>query len=237
MHKYNTTPITSFIDEVIKHVPGWTPADQLLYLYNLIYTSSHIDGDILEIGSWCGRSTVVMAHALKECGKGRLQSIDLFPEKNDWKRNKDGTWSFSVGNVAAYSIQTVWDEPFQRDIAPIYKNYNSILDVFLSSLDRFHVSDIVDYHKGDCDSYKSLHMSKKFRLAFIDGDHSYTATVNDASFALENMPNGGWLCFDDAFSVYDGVSKAIEKTVWQNRRVSSALQLCRKFHIVNVMQQ
>jgi predicted O-methyltransferase YrrM len=229
------TPITSFIDEVIAKVPGWTPPDQLLCLFNLVCASSHIPGDILEIGSWCGRSTVVMAQALQVCGNGRIQSIDLFPARDDWRQNKDGSWSFRTNNTDAYTVQTVWDEPFQNDIAPLYKQHESILDIFLSSLRFFNLEHLVDYHKGNWESFAPDAVHRLFRLAFLDADHSVEAVTNDIVFALRHMPNGGWLCFDDAFSSYDGVNQAIEQRVWTNARVSFAHQLCRKFHIAHVL--
>lgn len=74
-----TTPILGRIEEIVSDVPGWTPADQLFTLFNLVYLTADVRGDILEIGSWCGRSTAVLGMAAKLEGNTRLMCVELFP--------------------------------------------------------------------------------------------------------------------------------------------------------------
>lgn len=225
-----TAPAAKFIDEVIQHVPGWTPADQLLTLFTLACASTDIPGDILEVGSWCGRSTVVLAMACRLTGHGRVQSVDLFPAKADWFQNLDGTWSFKSMGYGAYMDQTVWDEPFQRDIAPLYREHDNVFEIMQESLKRFAVSDLVDCHKGTSDHFFASCGKRRFRLAFLDGDHSFDAVCRDITNAAANMPDGGWLCFDDAFSTYEGVDQAIKSQVWTSPRLVFARQFTRKLH-------
>lgn len=48
----------------------------------------------------------------------------------------------------------------------------------------------------------------KCKLAFIDADHSYDAVSADMQHVDEHLV--GWVWFDDAFSGYEGVSRAIQ---------------------------
>ncbi|MEY4592782.1 MAG: hypothetical protein RIR18_1677, partial [Pseudomonadota bacterium] len=74
-----TIPIFTQIEEAVKSIPGWSPLDQLMALFTLAYSSSHLPGDILELGSWCGRSAVALGMAAKLTGIGKVHCVDLFP--------------------------------------------------------------------------------------------------------------------------------------------------------------
>ena len=39
---------------------------------------------------------------------------------------------------------------------------------------------------------------------------------------------GGWICFDDAFTSYEGVNRAIEELILDNPRFDVARQMTRK---------
>lgn len=111
------TPVWAQIEALVENVHGWTPIDQLFTLYTLTWLAADIDGDVVEVGSWCGRSAVVLAAAAKESGNSKVYCVDLFPEKKDWKQNPDGTYSFDMvidgKRYGGYQEQTVWKETFE----------------------------------------------------------------------------------------------------------------------------
>lgn len=228
-----TTSIATRIEEVVTKVPGWSPIDQLLTLFILGFTSAHIEGDILELGAWCGRSSVVLGMTAKRTGNTKVYSVDLFPEKKDWSMNADGTYSFSVEidgrKIRAYHEQTVWPEPFERDIVPVYEKYNGIWDAFQNSVHSNNLEDVVIPVKGDLQIFRAKAPENlKVRLAFIDGDHGYEAVKNDIQIAEQYLVPGGWICFDDAFSTYQGVNRAIEEMIINNDKYANCQQLTRK---------
>lgn len=231
-----TSPIINQIEELVKDIPGWTPIDQLYTLFNLAYFTAYLKGDIVEIGSWCGRSTVVLGTAAKLIGNTNIFCIDLFPERNDWKQNEDGTYSFEtkIGNeiYGAYQTQTVWKEPFERDMAPIYKKYNSVFDLFKENIAQNSLQDLVKPYKGNSTLFvSSVSQHFKCKLAFLDGDHSYEAVCQDIKNIDSYLIEGGWICFDDAFSSYEGVNKAIEDLIIKNPSYELCQQMTRKFFI------
>jgi hypothetical protein len=229
-------PIINQIENIVQDIPGWSPIDQLYSLFNLVYLTSDLPGDIVEIGSWCGRSSAVLATAARLVGSIKVHCIDLFPEKNDWKQNEDGSYSFETrinGRAfGGYQEQTVWQEPFEKDIAPLYENYNGILDIFEEVMTRLDLQDIVEVYREDSFVCKRLAERKiRCKLAFLDGDHSYAAVCQDIRHVEEILVNGGWICFDDAFSSYEGVNQAINELIIDSPVYELQQQMTRKFFV------
>jgi len=230
------TPIATLIEDATKDIPGWSPQDQLLSLFILAFSSANLPGDILELGSWCGRSAVALGLAAKFSGKGKVHCVDLFPEKKDWYENADGTYSFAVEidgrKVGAYGEQTVWAEPYLKDIAPVYEKYAGTLDAFNCAVATNQLNDWVIPFKGDLLKFAD-HAPEGFavRLAFVDGDHSYAAVAQDIEIVERFLLPGGWICFDDAFSSYDGVNEAIQKHIIDGSRYQCWQQITRKLFV------
>src|SRR5438093_2449322 len=91
-----TTPVVNQIEALVADVPGWSPIDQLYTLFQLAYYTADLPGDIVEIGSWCGRSALVLAQAARLTSRSQVYCVDFFPEKDDWTQNNDGSYSFRV---------------------------------------------------------------------------------------------------------------------------------------------
>jgi predicted O-methyltransferase YrrM len=227
---------TSLLAEVeawVGGVPGWSPVDQLHALYMLATSTAALEGDIVEVGAWCGRSSVVLGRAAAMLGNTRLHAVDLFPDRDDWTQNDDASWSFSVTidgqRFSGYQDQTVWDEPFQRDIVPVYERSPVLMETFRETLARHDLGDVVRAHRGDLRSFLSSQPSSfRARLIFLDGDHGFEAVCDDIRAAETVLADGGWLCFDDALSSYDGVDRAIEELVLRSGRYDPVVKPTRK---------
>lgn len=231
-----TTPISTLIERATQDIPGWSPQDQLLSLFTLVFSSASLPGDILEVGSWCGRSAVALGLAAKLSGKGKVHCVDLFPEKSDWYQNADGTYSLAVvidgKRYGAYGEQTVWAEPYLRDIAPVYERYTGTLDAFNGAMHANDLTGWVNPFKGDLHKFAfNAPQGFSVRLAFVDGDHSYSAVTKDIQLIEQFLLPNGWICFDDAFSGYDGINKAIQKHIIDSGRYQCCQQITRKFFV------
>ena len=224
------------IEALVQDVPGWSPVDQLYTLFQLAYGSADLPGDMVEIGSWCGRSALVLGLAAQMTGQAKVHCIDLFPRKTDWTQNADGSYSFNVTiegqQYAGYQRQTVWQEPFERDIAPVYAQGEALLDIFQRHVARHHLQDVVRPFKGDSDMFvRSAGDEFRCKLAFIDGDHSYEAVCRDIDNLAQRLAPGGWICFDDAFSCYEGVNRAIERRIIGSPDFELGQQMTRKLFV------
>lgn len=231
------TPIDQTIADLVQSVPGWSPPDQLQALFHLTYFASALQGDIVEIGSWCGRSALVFGLATRLANDATcVHCIDLFPEKDDWLQNEDGSYSFSVvindRIHQAYHQQTVWEAPFESDIAPVYDRNSSILDIFKQNIATHQLEDKIKPFRGDSGKFvQEIDPDFQCKLAFVDGHHSYEAVCADIQNLEPFLVPGGWFCFDDAFSSYDGVNKAIETCILANPNYDLCQQLTRKLFV------
>jgi predicted O-methyltransferase YrrM len=230
----NLNSVTGFIEDVVHYVPGWTPPDQLLALYLLALSTEPLGGDIAEIGSWCGRSCAVLGRAAQDSRNTKVCAVDLFPAKSDWFQNADGSYSFKVtlssgATLGGYEDQTVWKEPFERDIAPLYERHTSILEVFEATMARYNLNNVVTARRGGSSLFEGSGL--KVRLAFIDGDHSYRAVCDDISSIEKVLLPGGWLCFDDAFTSYAGVDRALEEKILRSDNYDCLQQVSRKMFV------
>jgi hypothetical protein len=230
-----TTPVMGQIEELVAGVPGWTPIDQLYTLFQLAYSTANLPGDIVEIGSWCGRSALALGLAARLTG-GRVHCVDLFPEKDDWSENPDGSYSFRVTidgrTYDGYKTQTCWREPFERDIAPLYRQSPKLLDLFTTYTAKHQLQDVITPIRGDSETLAhSVPDSFRCRLVFLDGDHSYEGVCDDIENLERFLVPGGWICFDDAFSCYDGVNRAIEDRIINNHRFELGQQMTRKLFV------
>ena len=229
-------PIVTQIEAAVKDIPGWSPIDQLFSLFTLAFSSAHLSGDILEVGSWCGRSAVALGMAARLTGNTRVHCVDLFPEKKDWYQNADRTYSLAVTidgrTIGACEEQTVWEEPFLRDIVPVYERFSGTMAAFESAMAANNLSDWVTPFKGDLLSFSERGgRDLALRMAFVDGDHGYTAVARDIAIVEKYLLPGGWICFDDAFSSYDGINEAIQRHVIDSGSYRCCQQLTRKFFV------
>jgi hypothetical protein len=179
---------------------------------------------------------VALGLAARVTAETRVHCIDLFPERADWRQNPDGSYSMRVSleseAVGAYETQTVWREPFERDIAPLYSEHSGILEVFRATIRAYGLSDVVfDYRGTSKISTRLRAEGHRFRLAFIDGDHGYEAVRQDIANVEPALLPGGWICFDDAFTTYDGVDRAIRDAVISNPAFDLKQQLTRKLFV------
>lgn len=69
--------------EKIEKIPGWLGPEQAEALYR--YASEAPAGNILEIGTFCGKSSCIFAQALKDKGVGTLVCLDQFLENKTLK--------------------------------------------------------------------------------------------------------------------------------------------------------
>ena len=231
-----TQPLYPALESLIEGVAGWSPVDQLYSLFMLAVSSAHLDADLLEVGSWCGRSAVALGLAARLTGRGRVHCIDLFPERDDWYRNEDGTFSLCVNlqgvAVAAYTGQRVWAEAYERDIRPLYANNPSLYSMFQDTIAARGLGPVVQPFRGTLESFlASAPKDFRCRIAFLDGDHGYEALCSDISRISRHLVPGGWLCFDDAFTTYEGVDRAIRDLVIGKPAFDFSQQLTRKFFV------
>jgi hypothetical protein len=131
-----------------------------------------------------------------------------------------------------YKTHTCWREPFERDVVPLYRQNPSLLELFKTNTAKHQLQNVIRPLRGDSATLaRSMPDSFRCRLVFLDGDHSYDSVCGDIENLERFLVPGGWICFDDAFSYYDGVNRAIEDRIIGNPRFELAQQMTRKLFV------
>jgi predicted O-methyltransferase YrrM len=229
-------PLISRLEEMVAPIPGWSPLDQLYTLHVLGLSTAHLPGDFLEIGSWCGRSGIVLGTAAKMIGNTKIHCVDLFPRRSDWKPYPDGSYYFEVeldGKVyRAHQEQTVWASAFDTQVATIYQEHGNPQACFEKNIERFGLQDFIHIHRGNAVTFEAgLPKGFQCKLAFIDGDHGYDAVCQDINMVKNHLVEGGWICFDDAFSSYEWVDRAIRDLITGDPSFELCQQMTRKLFV------
>lgn len=225
-----TNPIINQIKEATREIPGWCPEDQLFAMYLLAISTGNLEGDFLEIGSFCGKSSVALAMAAKKI-KTNLNCIDLFPEKMDWFEDENEQYNFNVKiGDKSYSLEKhkMYKEPYMNCVVPVYEKYGSnLMEIFLKNINDRKLGDIVTAFKGTSNEF-AKNFNKKVKFAFIDGEHSYNGIVNDIKNVEELLVSGAYVVFDDAFSNYIETNRAINELIINSGKYDILQQLTRK---------
>lgn len=230
-------PVYDTLRRAVEEIPGWSPVEELFGLYAAAVFDPAIAGDLLEIGAWCGRSTIAMGLAARTLGRV-LHTVDIFPERDDWYQNADGTWSLRVhiGDkvVDACNVTTVWDKAFRETIVPVYSDGRSPRSIHDAAVKRYGLTDTVKVHRATAQMFlKTLAAGSRFKIVFLDADHGEAAVKAEIDSFMPLLSPGGCMCFDDAFTSYDGVDEAIVKNLVANREsgIDLSMRVTRKMFL------
>lgn len=167
-------------------IPGWSTKNELRALYRAALSADG-PGDVAEVGSWKGRSTVVLARALRD---GRVDDARV--------------WAIDhhVGS----------DEEEHRDIL---SREGTTLDAFRANVaaagvERFVEPLVMTSGEGAAElSRRGIEL----RMVFIDGAHDEESVREDIRAFYPLVRPGGLLAFHDCEvedAVFPGVWRAYQ---------------------------
>lgn len=179
-------------------IPGMLPLDHCVRLYFLAYGNAALGGDIIEIGSWQGRSTCFLAQACKDSGVGVVHAIDHF-------RGNPGTADhYVVGS---------------QDLSDLEANFRAnVSGVGLSHFVQLHAADAADI------SARISAATRDVRLLFIDGEHSAAAVQRDIAQYTPLLKPGGLVVFDDYSPAFASYAAAVDEAISDSGRYSAIIR-------------
>jgi predicted O-methyltransferase YrrM len=176
--------LTTDLQQKVAATPGMITLRRAMYLYWLSYAGS-VAGDVIEIGSWQGRSTIALAQGCQDSDNGVVHAIDTF-------RGNPGNESMYVVGAGDRSDL----EPnFHRNIAAA------------GLTDRVAVHSMTS-EEAVAPVAAAVH---GVRMIYIDGEHSYDAVKGEIERYAFLLSPGGLLTFDDYSTRYPGVAEAIHE--------------------------
>lgn len=161
---------------------GWLSDQQGLALFQL--ARRPLPDPVLEIGSFCGKSTIFQALGCKMSGS-LLHAVD--PHKSIFEGGK---------------------EQYAQDLTP---RVEGSLSAFQSTIGLSGLGPwIVTHVTTSANAWNEL-KDQRFKLVFIDGSHDYDDIKFDCSTWMSSVRTGGYLVFHD--SNFDSVGRVISSYI------------------------
>jgi hypothetical protein len=179
-------------------IQGWMADEAGSILYQLARFHAP-NGNVAEIGSWKGRSTVWLGQAVKDRGEGVVYSVD--------------TWKGSP------------TEELHRSLLRGYRE-NQLFEEFWENMQRTGVSGLVRPIRGEsCLVYRFLPAGVTLGLLFIDGNHEYPAVLEDLRLWGSKVADGGYVVFDDV-PTWAGPTRVVSEIEEGYRQVFVGYNIC-----------
>lgn len=166
-------------------IPGMCDDEKLRALLGILQYS--VNGDIVEIGSWWGKSAFVLAWLARCFDTGNLLCVD--PWTNDHLIQNEKTVDSGSMQVSAEEALGV----FQIGLLPFNSNHINYLR--MTSVDGaayFNDCQVVDTAVFGKTEYRG-----QISVLHIDGNHSYHSVSADVDSWTKFITVGGWIIFDD----------------------------------------
>jgi len=170
-----------------------TLGNECLALKEMIICEDMPPGNILEIGSWLGLSTITFALSLKEHYGNNcffvVHAID--PHDEEHSKNTDNT----------------------RDYYESADHKWNMHEVFLSNLEKWDVKDYVKVYREYSFDF-NINKADNISMLFIDGDHREKSVYKDLVKFAPLVKEGGLLILHDKW--LDSVEAAMNKFKHKN---------------------
>jgi len=163
-------------------IPGMITPRSGQFLYALCYMQE-LRGDVVEIGSWQGRSASFLARAVKNSGNGKFYAIDHFK-----------------GNVGKENLYIVEKQDLSDLKASFCKNMENI-----GLLDSVVLLDMSSNQAAE--ELKD----NNIRFLFVDGDHTKEGVRKDIDLFFPKLTAGSIIVFDDFQEGFPGLVSAVDE--------------------------
>ena len=154
-----------------KLVKGFLKNEEAIRLYELARSLPHNRPVVVEIGSWLGKSSIVLGSALLKKRAARLYCIDPFDASGDPRSE-------------------------QRYRAEASSMASSIRDAFDTNIQRAGIACVVNVFHGYSYDFITTWASE-IDMLLIDGDHSFEAVKRDFTDWSPFIKPGGIIAFHD----------------------------------------
>ncbi|MEQ1881688.1 MAG: class I SAM-dependent methyltransferase [Burkholderiales bacterium] len=195
-------------------IPGMCDHEKIFALNEIARRSTA--GDIVEIGSWWGKSAFVLARLAICYDIGNLLCVD--PWSNHHLAQHDG--KSVVDRVSAQVDAEEALKIFEINLLPYSEKHVNYL--------RMPSEDAVQHYREHLSATTTSFGTTKYRgriaILHIDGNHSYAAAKSDVASWSGFVADGGWIIVDDYIWPYgDGPKRAGDEFLAEHReRISVA---------------
>lgn len=159
-------------------IPGMSDTSDLKILSALCFYQTQL-GDVVEIGSWQGRSTIFLKYATDMSKNGKFFAVDNFK-----------------GNIG-----------LEKDYVVDATDLSDLKSNFLRNMRNAGIKDILLIDKKSEEAVLSL--KKQIRFLFIDGDHTPEGVRRDVTLFYPCLVESAIIVFDDFAPHVPGVMNIV----------------------------
>lgn len=168
-------------------IPGMCDHEKACALHEI---ARHcVAGDMVEIGSWWGKSAFLLARLARLYDIGNLLCVD--PWSNEHLVQEDATGIVDSGSAKVDAGEAL--AVFEMNLLPYSANHVNYLR--MPSIDG-----AAFYRKNRCVTtprFGSVDYAGRIALLHIDGNHAHEAVRADVAAWTGLVANGGWIVLDD----------------------------------------
>jgi len=176
------------ISAVASGIPGMINTSSGKLMYILCYFQLE-KGDVVEIGSWQGRSSSFLARATTESKNGKFFAIDHF------KGN--------VGKEHYYVVK-------ENDLSDLKRG-------FIENMSKIDLANNINLMDMPNDVAVKYFSKKSIRFLFIDGDHTSEGVKKDIDLFFPLLVDGALIIFDDYSKRFPGLLHEIDELLSKNK--------------------
>lgn len=166
-------------------IPGMCDDDKLRALVEIARYS--VNGDIVEIGSWWGKSAYIFTRLASCFGIGKLLCVD--PWANEHLVQNEKIVDSASSEVDAEEALTI----FQIGLLPFNSNHVNYLRMPSVEAAKYYT----DSRSVSSEAFGLTEFAGRISILHIDGNHAYDAVKADVESWEKFVVGGGWIIIDD----------------------------------------
>lgn len=195
-------------------IPGMCDHEKLRALYEIArYCPT---GDVVEIGSWWGKSAFILLRLAQCFGIGNLLCVDPWTDTHLIQNDKNSLVDSASAKFSAEEAFGV----FQINLLPYSAGDINFLRMPSTDAAKLYKSQ----RQVQTPSFGKTSYSGRIALLHIDGNHSYENAKADVASWSDLVVDGGWIVIDDyTWPFGDGPKRVGNEYLVANReRISTA---------------
>jgi cephalosporin hydroxylase len=166
-------------------IPGMCDDDKFHALLEIARRS--VAGDIVEIGSWWGKSAFIFAWMALHFGIGKLLCVDPW----DNQHLVQGEKIVDSGSAQVDAEEAL--QVFQIGLLPFNANHINYLRMTSVEAAAYYAAS----KSVSTAAFGKTEYAGRISILHIDGNHAYAAVKADIESWQPYMREGGWIIFDD----------------------------------------
>lgn len=174
------------LHDITANVQGWLSPGEGEALFRFAMESP--GGPFLEVGSYCGKSTIYLAYAAQEC-RTHVIAVDHHHGSEEMKSQR---------------------EAYNRSVVDPFTDTHDTLLHFRHTIHQAGFDDFVVPVVASSMVAAQI-LPGPFGLVFIDADHSYAGTKNDYEVWSRKLMYGGFMIFHDVS--IPGISRVVDEAI------------------------